>query len=80
MKIKCIADIEDFTKGKVYEGEYGYWCVKGKHKIEPFTFPLQYCKEHDSWGVWGYLVENDKGKEDIVGYWNFESIDDKEDK
>lgn len=42
MLIKCLNNAgfdDELTVGKSYEGEFGLWCIKGKHKICDVEFP-----------------------------------------
>ena len=76
MKVRCVDNCgfdDELVVGKVYEAEYGCWCLRGLHKMDAARFPCrEYCTEHKCWSVWGYKLVNEKGEEDVWGYWNFE--------
>jgi len=78
MKILCKNNCgfsDELVVGKVYEAEFGCWCAKGQHKMVNAQYPYsEYCTEHRSWTQWGYELVNERGEEDIWGYWNFEPI------
>jgi len=75
MKVRCIDNCgfdDELVVGKVYEAEFGCWCLKGLHKVDAQRPYVGYCNEHESWAIWGYKLVNEEGKEDIWGHWCFE--------
>ena len=77
MKVLCKDNCgfdDELIIGKVYEAEFGCWCPKGRHKMGVQYPYVGYCTEHGCWNVYGYRLINEKGKEDIWGYWNFEIV------
>lgn len=58
---------DEVTSGQVYQGDqFGYWCLDGMHLMSDVRYPYQArCEEHQSWGVWGYRIRNNKGEQDV---------------